>query len=81
MGIVEQVYILSIITRYTIIPPINVQIMRSLERRAVDALVAQLLAKVGGDARVVGPGAVLTPCSVCPLACTPSLRPPRPASG
>ena len=35
--------------------------MRSLERRAVDALVAQLLAKVGGDARVVGPGAALTP--------------------
>ena len=34
--------------------------MRSLERRALDSLIGQLLSKIGGHARVVGPNGSLT---------------------
>ena len=35
--------------------------MRSLEKRAIDALIQQLLAHVGSDARIVGPGGAFSP--------------------
>ena len=35
--------------------------VRSLEKRSIDSLVAQLFSQMGGDLRIVGPNAALTP--------------------